>query len=236
MKTMSAMVSQRLAAADVVVVAAREHASDLSASLHDVLGLPAEQIRALLVAQADLLERACTTLKECEHIYIEEQDDDVSLRGRIAEAGIELDQKLRMVRENIRTFESEDALAIYGLDEAPPRAREALVGYAANAIQQLRAHPYQFTGELGQVIDTRKVAVLLGDLLEPFETLVAEMSEEMNQLREALDARNSAVDIWTDTYQGVAGTLEGMLRLARKYTLADSIHPSFIRKHATDED
>ncbi len=238
MNNLSPMVVQRLETATFVIETARAHANELSGSLASSLGVPGEHLHALIHAQANLLETAGLEMERCERDYIDEQDDDVSLRGKIAEAGIELDHKLRLTRDHIRTFESEDTLIIYGLDEPPPRARKALVGYAKNAVAQLHAHPFRFSGELGQVIDTRKVAVLLDELLEPFELLVSEMNKEMSQLRVALDARNCAIDRWTDTYQGVSCSLEGLFRLADLHLIAEHISPSYARVHerATEEE
>jgi hypothetical protein len=231
MKTLSPMVTQRLDTAKIVIETTRSHASELAAALATTLDVPQDHLLTLIHAQAALLERASEEMERCERDYVAEQDDDVSLRGKIAEAGIELDHKLRLTREHIRSFESDDTLAVYGLDQPPPRARAALVGYAQNAILQLRAHPFRFSGELGQVIDTRKVAVLLDGLLEPFDHLVTEMSQEMSQLRASLDARNAAVDAWTDTYQGVSCSLEGLFHLAGLHHLAERIRPSYSRVH-----
>lgn len=204
------------------------HGASLSQPLGDMLTSSAafdapRALHHLMMAQMELLEDTTQQMSDAERNYLEEQDDDISLRGQLAEASIELNHKLRLTREHIRQAEGGNALQIYGLSDAPPRAREPLVSYAHNAIELLTSHPYSFTGDLGQVMETRTVAVVLNDLLEPFSKLVDEMSSELDELRHALVRRNEAIDTWLDTYKGVALSLKGMALLTGQHHLHDEI-------------
>lgn len=233
MAKISQMVASRVATAEALTRAARDLAEELGSALGPQLGgregFEARQLRALILSQADYLEETTRRMREAEQAYVNEQDDDISLRGRLAEASIELDRKLRLTREHIREAEGMSALQIYGLQTPPPRARAALVSYARNVIDLLSAHPYTFTGELGQALETRTVAVLLNELLEPFERLVHRMESEMSELQDALRERNAHLDAWVEIYRGVSRTMEGLCRLAGKREAAEHFTPSFER-------
>ncbi len=233
MRDISTMVARRVQEAQNLVTRARQQADELSVALGPHLGgragLTTDNIRSLILSQAEYLESLTDQMREAEEAYVSEQDDDISLRGRLAEASIELDRKLRLTRAHIRDSEGADALQIYGLVDTPPRARGALVDYARNAIDLMSAHPYTFRGELGEILETRTVAVLLKDLLEPFEALVERMNTEVDELQEALSERNVAMDDWVNAYRGVARTLEGFCWLSGKFDLAEEYHPNFER-------
>ncbi len=227
-RRISQVIAAKVAATAQLMHFVQAHGPSLSQPLGDILTTSAafnapEALHHLLMAKMELLEETTRQMRDAERAYLEEQDDDIELRGQLAEASIELDHKLRLTREHIRQAEGDNALQIYGLSDAPPRAREALVSYAHNAIELLTAHPYSFTGDLGQVLETRTVAVVLNDLLEPFAKLVDEMSNELNELRHALIKRNEAIDAWIDTYQGIALSLRGMALLTSQHHLYDEI-------------
>lgn len=226
----SPMVAKRLEDAATLIASAREHASRLAAKLDPKLGsynaLEPSHVEALILSQVSYLESLTGTMQAAEQEYIEEQGDDIILRGKLAEACIELDRKLRATREHIQESEGPSALQIYGLTDNPPKARSALVSYARNTIELLSAHPYTFVGELGQQLETRTVAVLLNDLLLPFADLVTQMNTEMDELREALQHRNDAIDAWIDTYRGVSHTIEGLCRIAGEHELAEQFKPT----------
>lgn len=227
------MVARRVIEAVKLIAAAREHAAELAQSLRPILagreGFEGAQIEAMILSQADYLEDMTTQMRRSEQEYINEQDDDITLRGRMAEASIDLDRKLRLTREHIRGAESSSALQLYGLTEAPPRARQALVNYTRNAIELLSARPYTFTGELGESLETRKVALLLHELLDPFAQLVGKMDTEMSELQQALQTRNRAIDEWVEAYCGVGRSLEGLCQLAGERELAEKFSPNFKR-------
>lgn len=233
MKHNTQMVTERLMATEHIVDIINTHIDlvverlSARATHHDVL--QPQHIHAFLVNQLEHLEAVTTTMRDLDTAYVTEQDDDVSLRGKLAEVGIELDRKLRLTRDSIRDLDSPETLEIYGMAERPPRARHALVSYADRIIQLLRAHPYQFSGEIGQVIDTRKVADVVEESLQPFKELVDQMSREMNDLQRALQARNQAIDDWVDTYQGVCHCFEGLFRLADLHRAAKLLTPSYQR-------
>ena len=207
----------------------QRHATALSEPLGERLSRfgeldsPQQVIRQLLMAKMALLEEATRQMRDAERAYLEEQDDDITLRGDLAEASIELNDKLRLTRDHIRRAEGDNALQIYGLSDAPPRAREALVAYAYNAIELLSSHPYSFRGNLGQVLETRAVAVVLNDLLEPFSELVDTMSREIDELRGALLARNEAIDTWLGTYQGIMLWLQAISQLTEQHELLEEL-------------
>ncbi len=144
MKNLSPMVTQRLDTAALVIETTRSHTSELVGALATTLDVPEDHLLGIIHAQIALLEHAGEEMARCERDYVAEQDDDISLRGKIAEAGIELDHKLRLTREHIRSVESDDTLAVYGLDEPPPRARAALVGYACLVLLTLTLERARF--------------------------------------------------------------------------------------------
>jgi len=233
MSRISKMVDERLTKAAHVVRMTREHMDELLEALtpiaaHDP-GVDIEHVRSFIASQLTYLERQSERLREFEERYVDEQHDDMSVRGEMAMRGVDLDTSLREARDMLREFDSETTLHIYGLVEVPPRARHALVEYARNAIVLLRAHPHRFSSERGELMDTRQVADDLDGQLEPFEALVTRLKNEIIDLREALDARNTAVDQWIDAYQGVCCVLEGLFRQAGLHETADRLSPSFRR-------
>lgn len=233
MKQNTQMVTERLDASRRIIDTIHSNLDVITQRLteravsHDILG--SEHIDAFLHLQIEHLQQLSESMRTLDMAYVTEQDDDVSLRGKLAEAGIELDRKLRLTRDSIRDLDSHETLQIYGMADRPPRARHALVAYADRIIQLLRAHPYQFSGEIGQVIDTRKVASVIEESLQPFKNLVDQMNREMNDLQEALRARNQAIDDWTDAYQGVCHCFEGLFRLVGLRRAAKLLTPTYHR-------
>lgn len=244
MVRISIMVAKRLTETATLIAAARENADILAEKLGNKLagreGFQPEHLKTTILSQASYLQEVTSRMHKAEQAYVDEQDDDITLRGKLAEASIQLDHKLRLTRDHIRAAEGPNALQIYGLSMTPPRARDALVSYARNTIELLSAHPYTFTGELGEVLETRTIAVLLNDLLEPFEQLVERMNIEVDELQQALGERNRAIDEWVETYRGLAKTLEGFCRTAGMHELAERFIPSFERAtksvHLPDSD
>jgi len=233
MVRISIMVAKRLTETATLIATARENADILAEKLGQKLegrdGFESTHIKTVILSQASYLQEITSRMHEAEKAYVDEQDDDIALRGKLAEASIQLDHKLRLTREHIRSAEGPNALQIYGLSMTPPRARDALVSYAHNTIELLSAHPYTFTGELGEVLETRTIAVLLNDLLEPFEQLVDKMNIEVDELQQALGERNRAIDEWVETYRGLSKILEGFCRMAGMHELAENFLPSFER-------
>ncbi len=233
MKHNTQMVTERLLAAEHIVDIIHTHLDLVverlaaRATAHELLG--PHHIHAFLLNQLEHLEGVTTKMRDLDMAYVTEQDDDVSLRGKLAEVGIELDRKLRLTRDSIQDLDSHETLEIYGMAERPPRARHALVNYADRIIQLLRAHPYQFSGEIGQVIDTRKVADVVEESLQPFKELVDQMNREMNDLQRALQSRNQAIDDWVDAYQGVCHCFEGLFRLSGLHRAAKLLTPTYQR-------
>ena len=225
----SQIIAAKIGATAQLMNFVQTHSETLCHSLSDLLELPSNQenapivIQNLLMAKIELLEESTRQMRDAEMAYLEEQDDDITLRGRLAEASIELDRKLRMTRDHIRQSEGPNALQIYGLQDAPPRARQALVSYTHNVIELLRSHPYTFTGPLGQTMETRTVAVTLNDLLEPFARIVSDMDNEITELKSALARRNDAIDDWVHTYHGILLHLQGVSLIIDRHDLREEL-------------
>ncbi|MEM1347119.1 MAG: hypothetical protein AAGI01_01090 [Myxococcota bacterium] len=192
-------------------------------------GVELAHVRAFISSQLTYLEHHSERLRAFEERYVDEQYGDMSVRGELAMLGVDLDNSLREARNILREVDSETTLHIYGLVDIPPRARHALVDYAQNAIVLLRAHPHRFYSGRDEVLDTRQTADTLADQLAPFEELVTRLQHEILDLREALDARNTAVDHWINAYQGVCCVLEGLFHQAGLHDIADRLSPSFRR-------
>lgn len=224
----SQIIAAKIGATAQLMNLVQQHGESLAQGMADQLELdhlsiqhPGKLLHDLMLAKIELLEESTRQMRDAELAYLEEQDDDISLRGRLAESSIELDRKLRLIRDNIRDSEGDNALQIYGLQDAPPRARQALVCYAHNVIELLSAHPYTFTGPLGQKLETRTVAVMLNDLLEPFALIVKDMDNEISELKSALARRNDAIDTWVDTYKGFLLHLQGMALMSARHDLVE---------------
>src|SRR4051794_19389800 len=54
----------------------------------------------------------------------------------------------------------------------------------------------------------------------------ADEGSEARELEKALGARDQAVELWTEVYQGVATALSGLYRLAGRKDLADRVRPT----------
>lgn len=158
-----------------------------------------------------------------EQAYDEEQADDAALRGQIAEVTLTLYQTLSRTRDRIVEVDGPDTLQIYGLQERPPRARGALVQYSRHTINLMRAHPYTFHDDLGELVDTRRVATFLQELFEPLESLVSQMDHELDDLQEALKQRNASLELWTDLFHGLCTMLEGFFTLCGNHDLAEQL-------------
>lgn len=227
------MVLERLDATQLTIHTVHQNLDEVCEALAPVLAhsdlLNTAHAQAFITSHLKHLECVAERMSACDLGYVCEQNDDINLRGKIAETGLDLDHKIHQIRDNIRNLDSNETLGIYGMAEKPPRARQALVAYAQQVIRLLRARPYQFSGEIGQIIDTRTMADILEQVLTPFQKLVDEMNKEMDDLQSALHKRNNAIDTWADIYQGVCQCLEGLFRLANKNIIADALSPSFRR-------
>lgn len=221
---LSTMIVRRLEEASALSAFATSHADTLTHALSELdgrAGFQGAQLRALILSQSSWLEELTQRMQAAERSYVEEQDDDIALRGKMGEVSIQLDRKLRLTREHILAAEGPNALQIYGLEKMPPRARDTLVAYARNTIDLLSAHPYTFQTELGEVLETRTIAVMLNDLLLPFQALVQRMNNEVDELQAVLLKRNDAIDAWVEGYCGLARTLEGLARMAGLYAIVE---------------
>lgn len=179
----------------------------------------------VLMTQAHLERLAALTdqLSLKEQAYDEEQADDAALRGQIAEVTLTLYQTLSRTRDRIVEVDGPDTLQIYGMQERPPRARAALVQYCRHTINLMRAHPYTFHDDLGELVDTRRVATFLQELFEPLETLVSQMDHELDDLQEALRQRNASLELWTDLFHGLCTMLEGFFTICGNHDVAEQL-------------
>ena len=192
--------------------ACRGHQARLEADASQT-GALTGTLTALVEHHMARLDAYVQDLDRTESLYAQEQDDDIVLRGQIAEVALTLHETLTRTRERIIEVDGPDTLQIYGLQERPPRARHALVHYCRRTIDLMRAHPYTFQDQLGEQVDTRRVASFIEGLLAPLETLVSQMNHELDDLQEALRHRNEALERWSDTFHGLCTLLVGLFAL-----------------------
>ena len=171
-------------------------------------------ISEILNAHVEGLQRAQNQLLHSTLDIEDEKADDLDLRGQIGEAIIELRDTIDRTRERIIEIDGHATLQLYRMDAPPPLAKQALIDYTQTIIDLMRAHPYIFRDDLGEPIDTKRVAKSLKTALKPLSKLASQMHEEIEELQIVLKQRNDAFNHWNTFYQGTYNLLEGFLRLA----------------------
>lgn len=237
----STQISNRNANADHVISSVHTHGGQIARALHArAAALPEEEqlgeeaIAAFLRWLGANLRYRNQALAAAEMAYVEEQADDPALRaGRDLHVEALLTVAGR-VRARIETVLGGQGLATYGMSGVTPRIPAALVEHVGVAIQLLRGRPQQADDGIGGVVDTARLADVLEAALAPVRQSMAVLTQERRELDAALLERNQALATWLDAYQGVAGALTALYRLAGYPELAQRVRPT-ARRSAGEE-
>lgn len=226
----SQQVANRLETGIAVSAAGRIHgrviAEALVAFCRETGAAPPPDPEAFILACSAMLDHAGMLLEGAEDRLTKELADDVSARGERDAAAADLLGVIIEIRGLLELYGGHQPSATYGLSGTTPRGPKELLGWARNVAQLLRAtdRPIHVTG-----IGGTTTAVLAARLDAPMARLQAAnlaMQDEDREAEQALLERDRALARWEATYQGAAGALEGLMRLAGRRDMADRLRPT----------
>jgi len=234
MSRISQQVQNQITVSGKVIASARTHARKVAEVLAVQVPAPPPPAAQLTPAQweavvnglADQLVADSDALRDRELAYTAEQADDGPVRaardGKVAEVTALIVRLRSAVEDNL----GREALRTYGLQGHTPRNPRTLLGYLRNVANLLRQTPATVTMPFGATFSTDAAATSLEAQHAALLALIQDDDREARELEEAMAQRDRALATWSDRYQGVAATLEGLYRLAGWRELADRIRPT----------
>jgi hypothetical protein len=229
------LVSNRIHNGKEVVAAARTHRDAIAAALAaKVAGWSEERARGVLETLADHLDAHTRGLAGAEDRYVAEQADDPPLRDRRDRAAAALLDLSVRARSRIEDALGASGLERYGFEGPTPRHPGGLASHVENTVNLLRSEPAEVDDGLGGRFRTTALADRLAAALAPLRDALEALRVEGREHEAAITERDRALAAWTEAYQGVAGTLVGLFRLAGRADLAARIRPTERRASGRD--
>ena len=237
----STQISNRNASADHVISSVDTHGGQVARALHaGAAGLPPEEqlgeevLASFLGWLGGNLRHRNQALAAAEMAYVEEQADDPPARASRDQHVEALLTCAGRVRARIESVLGEQGLATYGMSGPTPRIPAALVEHATVASQLLRSRSQRVDDGIGSIVDTARLADVLEDKLVLVRQSMDVVTQERRELDAAMLERNQVLATWVEAYQGVAGALTALYRLAGYQELAQRVRPT-ARRSAGEE-
>jgi len=227
-------IENRLTVSGKVAASAQAHRTDISKALAaqaEVVQGPKtkatpEVFEIVLGALRQMLEHASADLKKEELAYAAEQADDVKPRAQRDALTAELIALMTRLRSTVEDAMGAEALEPYGLEGATPRTARPLANHVANVTSLMQKKPAKVTTDLGSTFSTEATVAAIKPKGAALDAVLVTLDREVRELEKALGARDQAVELWTEVYQGVATALSGLYRLAGRKDLADRVRPT----------
>lgn len=234
MSRISQQVQNQITASDKVASSAETHAAKIGAALAERLPDPpapavrlsAEQWKTVVLQLGGHVLGQAGELKVQELTYTAEQADDPPVREARDAKVTEVVALMTRLRSTVEDTLGRSALKAYGLTGETPRVPRKLLGHVENVAQLLEKKPATAATPFGASFDTAVAASSLRTQHAALTALLQAEDREARELEDALTRRDRSAAAWTEGYQGVAGALEGLYRMAGWIELADRVRPT----------
>ncbi len=229
---MGKTIINRIRTGDAVVASVDVHGSEVATQLRALLSelsaleLTPSQIEPFIKALSALLHAATQDLEHKERQYLAELADDVEPRSLRDEKTTESVELLQRARELINAASGPNGLEKYGLLAPVSRVPREVASRLKNTIDLMVEHPMTTTDSLGTVFDSARVVDKLREAYQPLKESLDVLVKEERERQQAIEARDVAIDAWTDIYQGVAGAAAGLCKLAGRNDVAEQLKPT----------
>jgi hypothetical protein len=229
----SKQVENRIQSSEHVIAAAKAHRAPIADALVgralEVQGANTPVTKDALLAVFDFLvdslEHSVKVLDDAEMRVVTERADDVGLRDARDAATSSLLTAAVRIRSMVLDALGAKGIETYGLSGETPRLPRDLMSHAHTVAKLMQEHPFHVTVE-GVTFDSAAMAATLTAKADAVEKAIADMHREEQELVNELGRRHTAITDWTEVHQGVADTLTGLFRLARRKDLSDRVRPS----------
>lgn len=229
-------IENRIRNGEAVVASGRTHRDVISALVAArAEGLPEKDVKRIIDALCDTLERTTDALGVAEDRHVAELADDVAPKKQRDAYAAKLIALYVGVRSRVENALGAEGLGRYGLESPASRTPRALVSQVESAIKLLRKDVSDLDDGIGPAVSTTKVAAALAEAVGPLAEVLATLRVEERENEATMTARDRAIVEWTEVYQGVASTLSGLYLLAGRADLAERIRPTVRRAQGLDE-
>lgn len=226
-------IENRLNVTRKVAAAAETHGPNLAPTvaarmqeLHGQGAPTAVAIASLFAALDGSAKGAASRLEATALKLAAEQADDHAPRRQRDEATEAALAVMTRLRSAVSDALGAEGLATYGLAGETPRTPKALSAHLTNVANLLGEKPATVTTEFGGTFDSAAARTALLAKNAPLAAALGVVDREERELEEALGQRDQALASWTEVYQGVATTLEGLFRMAGRPDLALRVRPT----------
>ncbi|RAL25150.1 hypothetical protein DL240_02770 [Lujinxingia litoralis] len=191
------------------------------------MGIDEAGWRVALAGYRDELSVRTEALWQKEAELARERANDAELRDAREAAAVDAREVLGRTRSLLDASNTVYSHR-FGLDGPLPRGPKALESFGQNAVDMLLAADMEIEA-MGARFSTvelaRNIEAPIGALRQTLQVL----REEERKAEELLTERNRLIDVWTLTYQTVAGILENLYRFAGEEELARRVRPTITR-------
>lgn len=222
-----------------VAAAATTYASAVAQSLIQLatsLGKPPADkmtLEEMIIWIGSVLEASGEKLYNSEEALGIELSDDVEPREKRDHAVRKVSDILQSVR-NMDPDLPDGALYSLGLSKPVPSTPDLVLAYAEQASKLMSLSTELYTLPSGVVFAPPQTSKLLIPYIEELKTAMAKVVQEDKEHQAVLEQRDMTLDQWNDTYQGIAGIIEGYCRVGGHVALSETVRPTF-RKKSGDE-